>query len=536
MGFVAFFMIWAAIMRWKVPALHIIICHWLENTTDATVRVLLVFRGAAKSTIYAVYKAWRLYCDPTKRSLVWSADRKLAKKMNRDVIAILRRHPACRGMLPHKPGIEEFWVSGAIDERNASMAAYGVLSDATGGRADDIDFDDIEVPKNIKISESREKLRERVSDSTHILVPGGQKTWIGTPHTHDSIYDEQINGGAAVLKIPLFERHQRFEGRETQEGTRFRIPFEAAKDGFYVFVGIFKFAKLLTEGRDYSIEGGELVLKKACANVLDIYTGCAWPERFNRKDLQDRRKETRTLNAWDSQYGLQSKPLHMIRLDPDRLVPYSVQPVIHSANGAIRMMLGKTQIVSATCRWDCALGKINGDVSAFCVMLQNAAGHYFWHRALALTGDLEEQSQLIKNEVVALQLPRVVVEVNGPGAFAPPILRKALAGTGCGVSDDSSTENKNKRIVEAFEAPLAGGFLWAHVDVIEVVAEQMRDWKPTVKEQADDYLDAAAGAIKEQPMRIGKVIGKVIDLPENSRAGAWRENAGVFEVQFEAGD
>lgn len=536
MGFVAFFMIWAGIMRWKVPALHIIICHWLENTTDATVRVLLIFRGAAKSTIYAVYKAWRLYCDPTRRSLVWSADRKLAKKMNRDVIAILRRHPACRGMLPHKPGIEEFWVSGSIDERNASMSAFGVLSDATGGRADDVDFDDIEVPKNIKLQESREKLRERISDSTHILVPGGQKTYIGTPHTHDSIYDEQINGGAAVLKIPLFEKHVRYDGKETTDGTRFRIPFEPAADGYYVFVGIHKFAKLLIEGRDYEIRGGELLLKKPCGNVLDIYAECSWSERFNRRDLAARRKETRTLNAWDSQYGLQAKPLHMIRLDPDKLVPYNVEPVVRFANNSIRMMLGKTQIVSAAARWDCALGRLAGDVSAFSVLLQNAVGHYFWHKAKALTGDVYEQCRQIKDIVVALQLPRVVVETNGPGAFAPAILRKTLAGTGCAVVEDFSTENKTKRILDAFEAPLSGGFLWAHVDVIETVEAEMRDWKPELKEQQDDYLDSAAGAIREQPMRIGKVIGQVIELPQNAVVGGWRPNGGVHEVQFEAGD
>jgi hypothetical protein len=467
---------------------------------------------------------------------VWSADRKLAKKMNRDVISILRRHPACRDMLPHKPGVEEFWVNGAIDERNASMAAFGVLSDATGGRADDVDFDDIEVPKNIKLQESREKLRDRISDSTHILVPGGQKTYIGTPHTHDSIYDEQINGGAAVLKIPLFEEHVRYEGKEVQVDTRYSIPFEAANDGFYVFVGIHKFAKLLVAGKDYDVEGGELVLKKPPANTLDIYAKCAWSERFNRKDLQNRRRETRTMNAWDSQYGLHAKPLHMIRLDPEKLVPYDVQPQIHFANGSVRMMLGKTQIISATCRWDCALGRVTGDTSAFCVLLQNAAGHYFWHKAKALTGDVHEQCKQIKEIVIELQLPRVVVEVNGPGAFAPAILRKTLAGTGCAVAEDFSTENKNKRILDGFEAPLSGGFLWAHVDVIETVNDEMKDWKPNVKEQEDNYLDAAAGAIKEQPLRIGKVIGGVVELPDNARAGSWRPNSGVYEVSFEAGD
>jgi hypothetical protein len=191
---------------------------WLEATHDP-VRVLLVFRGAAKSTIYAIYKAWLLYSDPVLRNLIWSEDTKLAKKLTRDVMSILRRHPLCRGMLPQaNPGTEEFWVAGAIDARNPSMAAYGVLSNATGSRADNVDFDDIEVPKNIGSAEAREKLRGRISEATHIMVPGGQKTYIGTPHTHDSLYDEQIEGGAAVLKIPLFEHHRRWEDTEDPDG------------------------------------------------------------------------------------------------------------------------------------------------------------------------------------------------------------------------------------------------------------------------------------------------------------------------------
>lgn len=528
--FVAFFIIWARIMRWKVPALHIRICEWLEQTEDL-VRVLLVFRGAAKSTIYAVHKAWKLYRDPTRRSLVWSEDTRLAKKMTRDALAVLRRHPLCRGMLPQHTGTEEFWVVGAIDARNPSMGAYGVLSNATGSRADDVDFDDIEVPKNIKTAEAREKLRERISESTHILVPGGQKTYIGTPHTHDSLYDEQIEGGAAVLKIPLFEHHRRFDGEQVQKGRRFRFDAPVYLDGIYVFVGIHRFARLLVEGRDYKVEGNELVMALPPANVVDIYSGCAWPERFTRKDLERRRKDTRTLNAWDSQYGLEAKPLHAIRLDPERLVPYDVQPVVQFANGGVRMMLGRTQIVSATARWDCALGRITGDVSAFGVMLENEKGQYFWQVSKALTGDVYAQCDQIRQIVIDLQLPRVVVETNGPGAFAPAILRKVLKDTGCGVAEEFSTENKNKRILDAFEAPMSGGFLWAHVDVIDAVWDEMKDWKPEVKEQPDNHLDAGAGAIKDQPMRIGKVIGNVRLINEN--IGAWRPNTGVFDVQLD---
>src|SRR3546814_1798566 len=85
-----------------------------------------------------------------------------------------------------KPGAKRFWVVGARDARNASMRANGVTSNATGARADAVDFDDIEVPGNIETPEARLKLRQRISESVHIAVPGAQKTYIGTPHTHRS--------------------------------------------------------------------------------------------------------------------------------------------------------------------------------------------------------------------------------------------------------------------------------------------------------------------------------------------------------------
>lgn len=528
-GLIAFFLIWARVMGWRVPDFHIRVLLWLETCLDP-VRVLKVFRGAGKSTLYAIYKAWQLYCEPTNRSLIWSEDTKLAKKLTRDVIQILRRHPLCRGMLPQAAvGAEEFWVAGAIDARNASMAAHGVLTNATGSRANAVDYDDIEVPKNIKSQEAREKLRERTSEATHILIPGGQETYIGTPHTHDSIYDEQVASGAALLEIPLFAQHVRFEGGETQHATRYPVPFAPE----YAFVGIHRFAKLLREGKDYRVEGGELVILRPPADVLDVYAGCAWPQRFDRAELEKRRRRTRTLNAWDSQYALKAKPLHMIRLDPDELQPYEVTPTVEHANGAVRMMLGKVQIVSAAARWDCALGRPTGDVSAFCVALQDTAGRYYWQVARALTGTPFDQCKQIKEHVIALQLPRVTVETNGPGAFAPALLMKELKGTGCAVVDEFSTENKNKRILEAFEAPLRGGFLWAHVDVIETVNDEMKDWKPTVKEQPDNYLDAMAGAIKEQPMRIGRVIGNVTELAASRQGGAWRTDGGTFDLNVD---
>jgi hypothetical protein len=550
-SFRAFFWKWAQRQRWQVPAIHWQLVDWLEHCHDP-VRVLQIFRGAGKSTLYAVYKAWRLYRDRSHRSLVWSEDTKLAKKMTRDVLNILRNHPWCGGIVPPVVGAEEFWVNGAADARNASMAAYGVLSNATGSRADAIDFDDVEVPKNIRTSDAREKLRDRISEAAHILVPGGQKTYIGTPHTHDSIYPEEIAAGAAVLKIPLFARTFRID--DSSKASRFAVPFDAEADGFYVFAGIGKFARLLVDGEDYQTEGRVLVFRAPPAQKLDVYTGCAWPERFTRADLQRRRKDTRTLNAWDSQYMLEAKPMKQVRLDPAQLIPYDVEPVVRVVNRTVLMMLGSKQIVSARLRLDPSSGKPNSDVSALALMLQDADGHLYWHRAIALQGQLAEvsdtgqieggQVEQIVDVIEQFELGRIEVETNGIGGHVPSILRGALKRRRvvCGVSEVHTKGNKNARILSAFEPPLSAGYLWAHVSVIDVVEDQMRDWNPAVDDQADDHLDAGAGALAAEPVRIGKAVSADRGVPgrgqmSRTRDGVapddWRPNAGVFEVEFE---
>lgn len=541
-SFLAFFLLWAKVMNWQVPTLHVRICQWLEFCDDP-VRVLMVFRGAAKSTIYAVYKAWQLYNDPTWVSLIWAADGPLSKKLTRDTINVLRRHPLCGGMLPTKPGAQMFWVTGANDARNASMTAVGVNQNVTSARARDIDYDDVEVPKNIRTAEARENLRAKIQESTFILVPGGRETYIGTPHTHDSIYPEQVAAGAALLKIPLFESSIRYE-RDTDKNTRFAFPFEPGADGIYVIVGIHKAARLLTEGDDYVIDGQTIVFHRPPGAVIDIYARCAWPERFTRADIEKRRKKTRTLNYWDSQYMLEAKPITESRLDPEHIKAYDMHPRLETANRAVRMMLGSVQIVSGRAYWDPAKGKIGGDTSAFSLILDDGFGNHYWHVAEGLVGEMAEFDDSRNTKIIGGQVMQIVelvrrfnivhvtVETNGLGAFMPKLLQRALKQENlrCGVKEHIAKGNKNERILAGLEPPMKSGVLWAHVDVLNgPMWDEMKDWNPAIKEQPDGYLDSGSGAILEAPVRINHLVGK----PSASTDKDWRHSAGVHEVTFE---
>jgi hypothetical protein len=127
----------------------------------------------------------------------------------------------------------------------------------------------------------------------------------------------------------------------------------------------------------------------------------------------------------------------------------------------------------------------------------------------------------------------VTVETNGIGGYAPAYLRQALKQRRlrCGVGEIQAVTNKNKRILEAIEPPLTSGMLWAHVSVIDgPLFNQMRDWNAALANQPDDFLDAGAGAITDQPSRVGQLVGNPTPLHDDD----WRPTTGVFEATLEA--
>jgi hypothetical protein len=537
-NFATFFLLWADQRAWKVPAHHWEVVEWLDRQWE--LGVLRVFRGGAKSTILGVYNAYRYYRDPAYRILHQSESDGTAYKTSRDTMNVLQRHPLTRDLF-REGGVESWWVHGADDSRNASMYARGILSNVTSARCDEAQNDDIEVPKNIRTPEAREQLEYRLGEQTFILVPGGRQLFVGTPHTHDSIYDKMEAMGADCLTIPLFAQEHRIDDAKQAS---YALPFVPG----YVFRGIGAGAKLLEEGTDYQLQGSRIVFATAPGGLIDCYAGCAWPERFTRADMEKRRRKTKTVNYWDSQYQLHSRPVHQIRLDPNRIIPYEVEPRITMANGACEMWLGNTRIVSCSLRWDPSSGKVNSDISAVMLDLQDAHGRHYWHRALALTGEIAKTSDdgrtIVEGQVLQLcdlvrdfQVPRVVLETNGIGKFAPNFLRMAFKQRrlACGITEVDAVSNKNTRILEAIEPVINSGMLWAHTSVLDgPLWDQMKDWNPEVRDQPDDLLDAGAGALTDQPVRVGKLVaqGMKVGNPTSHQSHDWRPDSGTHEVEL----
>lgn len=535
-SFLAFFLRWAEVQGWQVPAIHIEACHWLEHR--GRLAVLRCFRGFGKSTLLACYNAWRLWQDRSYRILHQGDQDRTAYKTSRDTRAVLMRHPWTRDEFASgiRGEASFWWVPGSRDERNPSLQAAGITTNITSSRTDEAQNDDVEVPRNITNPEMRDKMRYRLGEQTHCMVPGARQLFVGTPHTHHSLYDEVAAMGADCLTIRMFADEHRIEHATA---TDYPAPFVPD----IVLAGIGAQTRELERGKDWTLKDGRLRFRAAPGGLVDLYAGNSWPERFTHEEMVSRRRKCKTLNEWDSQYQLHSKPPQQVRLDPDRMVVYRDEPRFDTANKSLRMWLGSARIVGAAARWDPSSAKPGSDVSALSLVFQDGEGRRYWHRAIRLEGDVAEfapdgkrimggQVAQICDVVEQYKLRLVRVESNGVGVFAPTILRAALKQRqlACGVQAEPETRNKNKAILEAFEPLLSSaGMLWAHESVVDGPAyDEMRQWSPAVSQQPDDYIDSAAKAIADQPERVGH-SARIREIPPGDD---WRPGTGVYEAQL----
>ncbi|WP_151838037.1 MULTISPECIES: phage terminase large subunit [unclassified Acinetobacter] len=546
-SFAEFYVLWDEHLGRDTPLFHIETCEWMEILSDEVDNLLMLPRGHNKSGIVTVYNAWRFYCDVDDLLLHQGATNIDALKCSRAVVRILANHPLCKinDVSKSHGGVIKWWVKGSSDEQYGSMYARGILSSVTGQRAKHIQNDDVEVQKNVATEENREKLKHSLTEQTHILVPGGTSLFIGTPHSYESIYKEMIEAGANSFIRRMFEHEYRIEGRNEAI-----LNFHPE----YVFSGIHKYSKCLEENKHYTVEkNGDGVKVKLLEDfsMVDFYAKALWPERFTKQEMTKRRKKCRTLNEWDSQYQLHAKPIGDVRLDPDKLIPYDCEPVLKIANKKPVMILGNVRIASASLRVDPSSGKKNSDISSAALILHDEQGRMYWHRSIGLTGEVAEFDEsgrdIIGGQVFQLvqvikefSLTRVTVETNGIGGFFPSVLKSCLKQQGirCGVSEIPSTQNKNLRILNAIEGPLNSGVLWAHISVLTDAEKPdddsyevriMRSWNPAVTNQVDDPLDSLAGAISDEPVRIGKSHNK----EEYKESPNWRTNGGVHEATLD---
>jgi hypothetical protein len=490
-GFGEFVWVWDRQQGLKTARVHLTMARWLERAwgRGETRLLLQAFRSAGKSSLVGLFCAWLLGRDPDLRILVLAAEQALAVKMVRQVRAVVERHPFLAALRPEKAqewAADRFTVERPGVLRDPSVLARGVTANVTGSRADVVICDDVEVPNTCDTAEKRAELRRRLAEIDYLLVPGGLQLFVGTPHTYFTIYADR----------------PRPEAGETR----------AVLDGF----------------------------TRLTVPILDDRGWPAWPERYPIEAVRELERRSGP-NRFASQMLLQPVNVAEGRLDPGRLRRYAAELDYQEGNAEAVLSLIGERLVAAACWWDPAYGApCGGDASVIAAVFLDAQGRAYLHRIRYLTHDpgaaaeLDEATQLCRQAAAFARdhyIPSISLETNGLGRFLPGLLRKELAAGGvpAAVREVTSRRPKDLRILEAFDAPLAAGALHAHASVFATpFVQEMRDWRPGAANARDDGLDAVAGCLASEPVR----------LPRVAPAGRtrWRPGAGgiaapsAFEV------
>ncbi|MDY6408141.1 MAG: phage terminase large subunit [Pseudomonadota bacterium] len=450
-SFLEFIWIWDKIQNLTLPRHHkemaVFLSHLFQTRQNG---LLMAFRNSGKSTIVGLFGAWVLYQNPNIRLLILSADHTLAKKMVHHMRQIIERHPLTQGLKPKNSdewASDRFTICRQQKLRDPSVWACGLMANTTGCRADIIICDDVEVPKTCDTASKRAGLRQKLGELDYILTPRGLMLFVGTPHTTDTLYRTESGGfleNWSSLKIPILR-----------------------PDG-----------------------------------------SSAWPERFNLEQIESLRTRSGP-HKFLSQMMLTPLSPTDSRLDITRLKFYKGDLIYHEANGRATLTLNNTPMKGVSCWWDPAFGSPNGDKSVVACVFFDDVGNAYLHRIRYLTVPPQAeatayQCAAVRALVQECYIPSIHLETNGIGKFLPALLRQEFAKTrtSCAVLEETSRQNKNARIISAFDAPLMNGSLWVHEDIKQTpFLNEMRDFQTSTNAH-DDGLDAVAGCLLAEPVRI----------------------------------
>lgn len=440
---------------------------WLQTSWERgdTRLLLTAFRASGKSSLIGLFSAWVVWRDPGCRILVLAAESSLASKMVCNIRKIIEKHPLTTHLIPTSPdqwASDRFTVNRDIELRDPTVLGAGVTSNITGNRADLIIYDDVEVPNTSGTAEKRESLRERLTESNFILVPGGTQLYIGTPHNYFSIYADEPRVEIGEEEIFL-SGYKRYEQPVLDEGGR-----------------------------------------------------SVWPEQFSDEDIALLKHQSGP-NKFASQMML--KPVNILdgRLDPNLLVQYGGNLEYHEANNQSQLSLNGNKLASCNAWWDPAFASAKGDHSVLAVVFTDEEGNHYLHRICYLKeecpdaeGQAYHQCEKVAEIAEELYVPSITIETNGIGKFLPAILRQELSKRriSCAVVGQATHRPKHVRILEAFDAVLAAQALCVHESVKQTpFLTEMAEWKPQQKGGFDDGLDAVAGALSLEPVRLKRFYG-----------------------------
>lgn len=400
----------------------------------------------------------------------------------RNIRKTIEKHPLTAHLIPNKPdqwAADRFTVNRYKEFRDPSVLAAGITANITGCRADVIIYDDVEVPNTSNTSGKREALRERLSESNFILSPDGVQLYVGTPHTYFSIYAEK----------PRLEINE--------------------KD---IFLSNYKRLEI---------------------PILNSKRKSVWPEQYTKKNIELIKKQSGP-HKFAAQMLLTPVNVLQGRLDKDLLSFYSADLVYQEANQTSQLFLNDKKLVSCSVWWDPSFGSKTGDHSVLAVVFTDEDGCYYLHHLEYITThakETEDEASLQCQKVVEiaqnLYVPSITIETNGLGKFLPSILRRELGlkNISCSVNEYNNHQPKHIRILEAFDAVMAARALHVHTSIQNTpFLTEMMEWQPQKSSGYDDGLDAVAGALSLEPVRLKR------HYASSSRAN-WQQGRNAYTAQ-----
>lgn len=181
-------------------------------------KVIEAFRGVGKSWITSAYVCWRLLLDPNLNFLVVSASKDRADQFSTFTKRLIFELPILAHLRPRDGQRNSnimFDVGPAGISHSPSVKSVGITGQLTGSRADEIIADDVESLNNSLTQVMRDQLSERIKEFDAIIKPGGRITFLGTPQTEMSIYNQLTQRGYEIRVWParIPEDPDKYKGR-----------------------------------------------------------------------------------------------------------------------------------------------------------------------------------------------------------------------------------------------------------------------------------------------------------------------------------
>ncbi len=447
-------------------------------------KVIEAFRGVGKSWITAAYVVWRLLVDPQVEILVVSASKDRSDQFSTFALRLIDELPCCAHLKPdpltQRVSRVAFDVGPHKASHSPSVKSVGITGQLTGSRADEVVLDDVEVPNNSATQTQRDVLSERIKEADAVVKPGGKITYLGTPQTFESIYNQLAARG---YEIRIWPARVPDAARVTAYGSRLapyvaKLLEEGATVGTTTDPRRFSDADLAERELSYGASGFALQF------MLDTTLSDANRYPLKQRDLvvMDLDPDTGPLRVvWGTGGTLVHRDLPNFGFNGDLLhSPISVGE--EGENGLkFAPYTGSVMFIDPSGR-----GK---DETAFAVV-KILHGQLFLMELRGLTGGYDDKTlEVIGKAAARHEVNHILVESNfGDGMFLK-LLQPVLARCGWtgSLTEERSSGQKELRIIDTLEPVMGRHKLIFSREVIEADYESAKGMERERGESASSY-------------------------------------------------